>query len=335
MNYWQIAAGAHGRDYAEAFLRYGMAFVGGLVQVETMHRVEAGDRVILKRGMSQVVAAGEVVERNGSCKGQGDKKWLRDFDGWDLEAYCYLSWHRPAKPVETHGLTRATIQNVHKQHLQEIADDIIANVPAITQLDPEPPPTHRVEDEEILEFLIVQGLRPSAAEELTLAINRIRRLAKYYYERYEDWREIREHETRTFMVVPLLIALGWAEQQLKIEFPVPKTRGRVDIAGFRGPFPGKNGECVLLIETKGFSEGLDYAPEQARRYADYFPQCRVILVSNGYCYKAFTRDESNVFSLSPSAYLNLLNPRDRYPLDPGNVDGCLEVLRLLLPLSLA
>jgi len=31
--------------------------------------------------------------------------------------------------------------------------------------------------------------------------------------------DIREHETRTFLVIPLLLALGWAEQQLKIEMP--------------------------------------------------------------------------------------------------------------------
>ncbi len=35
MNYWQIAAGSQGRDYASEFLRFGMAFVGGDVQIGT------------------------------------------------------------------------------------------------------------------------------------------------------------------------------------------------------------------------------------------------------------------------------------------------------------
>lgn len=67
-----------------------MAFVGGNDQVKAMSRVRAGDTVLLKRGMSAVVAVGEVVERDGKCGGKGDKKWLKDFDGWNLPAYCYV-----------------------------------------------------------------------------------------------------------------------------------------------------------------------------------------------------------------------------------------------------
>ena len=87
-DYWQIGSGSYGRDYAEDFLRYGMAFVGGDVQVATMAKVNASDRVVMKRGMSEVLAAGEVVERDGRHRGEDDKEWLRDFDGWDLRAYC-------------------------------------------------------------------------------------------------------------------------------------------------------------------------------------------------------------------------------------------------------
>ena len=90
MNYWQIAAGSGGRDYAEEFIRYGMAFVGGEKQIATMEGVEIGDRIILKGGVSEIVAAGEVVQRDGKHRGQGDKEWLKDFDGWELEAYFYV-----------------------------------------------------------------------------------------------------------------------------------------------------------------------------------------------------------------------------------------------------
>lgn len=37
------------------------------------------------------------------------------------------------------------------------------------------------------------------------------------------------------------------------------------------------------------------------------------------------------FSQEPCAYLNLLDPRVRYPLDPENVGGALKVLNLMLP----
>ena len=332
MKYWQIAAGSQGRDYADDFIRFGMAFVGGKQQVSKMAEVEVGDRILLKTGRSKVVAVGEVVQRHGKHRGENDKDWLMDFDGWDLPAYCFVNWHEPKKAYVGKGLTRATIQNVGNQQLRDIAEEVISSFPVRQNLDPEPPLTCPVQDPEIIEYLIGQGLRPGAAEELTSTFNRIRLLARYYYRR--RWEDVREHETRTFLVIPLLLALGWAEQQMKIELPV-KGRERADIACFSKPFRRKSEECVLIVETKGFSQGLDYAPDQAKRYAEQFTNCRVVVVSNGYCYKAWVRHDGGWSMKRPSAYLNLLKPRDRYPIDPDNVQGCLEVLKLLLPNSWA
>lgn len=167
---------------------------------------------------------------------------------------------------------------------------------------------------------------------MTEALQRIRLLAKYYYDDLR-WSDVREHETRTFLVIPLLLALGWAEQQLKIELPV--KGGRVDIACYDGPFSREKSEdAVALIETKGFSSGLDYAPQQAHEYATHFRNCNLVIVTNGYCYKTYARKNDETFeSKQPAAYLNLLRPRDRYPLDPETTDGALEVLRCLLPLN--
>ena len=333
--YWQVAAGARGRDYSAQFLRFGMAFVGGEHQIGTMAQVKSGDRIILKRGTSEIVAVGRVVERDGKATGKLDKEWLRDFDGWDLPAYCYVEWHAPATPVATAGLTRATIQKAHRSHLLEVAERTLREVTAYPVIEPEPQATKRVDDKEILEFLIEEGLRPGSADDLTTAFRRIRLLARYYYDQ-RNWGDIREHETRTFLILPLLLALGWAEQQIKIELPV-RGRQRADVACFLRPYrrddSGKpnDKDCVLILESKGFSQGLDYAPEQAIEYAEHFPDCRVVAVSNGYCYKTFLRGEPGSFQLAPSAYLNLLNPRDRYPIDPEHVEGCLEVLSLLLP----
>lgn len=337
MRYWSVVAGAEGRDYTDAFLKYGLAFVGGKSQEAVMGKVDTGDCMILRRGMSEVVAVGRVVERNGESGGDGDKDWLWDFDGWELPGYLYVEWHILPRPIKTRGLARGTIRQVHKTHLKELADKVLSDVPPATHLAPEPSPTKDIADEQILEFLVKEGLRPGSAEELTSALRRIRLLAKYYYENCL-WADIREHETRTFLVMPLLLALGWAEQQLKIELGVPKA-GRVDVACFSKPYQRdekakpNNSDCVLIIETKGFSSGLDYAPKQARAYATYFPSCEAFAVTNGYCYKMYKRDDSGEFPKQPFAYLNLLRPRDKYPLDPDNVRGALAVLQLLLPRS--
>jgi hypothetical protein len=149
---------------------------------------------------------------------------------------------------------------------------------------------------------------------------------------------VREHETRTFLIMPLLLALGWAAQQVRIELGV--SGGRVDVACFTRPYRrdehgrANDEDCILLLESKDFSSGLNNAPDRARRYAEHFPSCQVVVVSNGYCYKTYLRLEDG-FSMSPAAHLNVLKPQDQYPLDPQNVDGCVSVLKCLLPRSRA
>ena len=293
-----------------------------------MAQLQPGDRVILKRGLSQIQAVGEVVVRDGKHVGTGDKEWLRDFDGWNLDCYCYVDWHLPPAPIYVEGLTRSTIQRIWKSEIVQQAEDGLRNF-AVAAREDEPRPTLRVEDEQIVEFLIREGLRIAAAEELTTTFRRVRRLANYYFNHPAGWGQIREHETRTFLIVPLLLALGWPEQSIKIEQPV--TGGKVDLALFDGPFAGDPSECVTLIETKGFAQGLSHAPGQARGYAEHFPKCQVIFVSNGYAYKAYKRTGEG-FPAEPSAYLNIRDPRDAYPLNP-KIPGALEVLRLLLKAS--
>lgn len=329
MSYWQIAAGAYGRDYADVFLRHGMAFVGGADNVACMEQVELGDVVVLKNGMRAVAAAGQVVERHGKHRGKDDKDWLLDFDGWSLSAYCHVDWHVPPRPIEAEGLARGAIQGIDNQSLRALADKIIGEHPANHAPAPDPRKTRAVSDDEMLEFLIRLGLRASSAEDLTHALKRIRLLAKYYYDNC-PWESVREHEIRTYLIVPLLLALGWSEQQMKIELPLHDRR-RADVACFSSPYAGDNDDCALLIESKGFSQGLGYAADQASEYARQFSKCHTILVSNGYCYKAYCRGEDGTFSMTPTSYLNLLNPRDRYPLDPEHVAGCLETLKLLIP----
>ena len=330
MSVWQVAAGggSTGRDYTDRFLRHGMAFVGGENQCLTLDgSVQLDDKIILKRGMSQIVAVGRVVTRDGKFKGDGDKGWLRDFDGWDLRAWCYVDWHKPSEPIQTNGLTRATIQGVYQSHLLALADEVLNSNPPTTTYEAEPAETEEVKDERLISGLIQLGLRPGAAEELTQALRRIRLLARFYLDR--DWNLTNEHDARTFLVVPLLIALGWAEQKMKIELPVPGI-GRVDIGCFNKPYSGIDDQCVALIETKGLTQGLDYATTQAHGYANSFPSCKVVLTTNGYCYKAFER-VGDTFSTVPNAYLNINRPRNRYPLNPEGAGGAIEVLKLLLP----
>jgi hypothetical protein len=331
-HYWQVAAGAGGHEYSKDFLAFGLAFFGkDEKKLAALRQIAVGDRMVLKRGISEIIAVGEVVERDGKHCGLDDKVWLRDYDGWDLGAYCYVDWRELPEPEEAKGLGIGAIRPIQQRGLQERAAEVLRQPPPESWAwRPDPPPTEAVEDHEMLFFLVQQGLRPSAAEDLTAVFGRIRLLARYYYESCQR-AEVREHETRTFLVAPLLLALGWAEQQLKIELPT-RHGGRIDIACFdRACSRGQRVNCKLIVETKGFNQGLDYAADKVKWYAKDFPECNVLLVTNGFCYKAFTREAKGEYSERPVAYLNLLDPRSRYPKDPENTDGCLEALRLLLP----
>ena len=271
--YWQIAAGSKGRKYSDKFLKFGMAFVGGETQIATMKKVSLGDIVVIKQGVHKIIAAGTVIKRNGRHNGYGDYDWLKDFDGWDLQAYCYVDWRKPMSAMLTSGLTIATIQKIHNEKHKAIANEILENGTPIIPIE-EPKPTLKIDENTILKSLINEGLRPSSADDVTKTLSKIKLLAEYYYSNCNSnckWEDIREHETRTFLVIPLLLALGWSEQQLKIELPC--AGGRIDIACFSTNYKRDNNDCVAIIETKDFSSGLDYAPEQARTYSTYFQNC--------------------------------------------------------------
>lgn len=329
---WQIAAGASQREYHDLFVRHGLAFVGGADNERALCQVQLGDIIALKKGTSKILAIGKVVERNGAFSGFGDKDWLNDFDGWNLRAWINVDWRLPEKELAPRGLSRGTILRIKKGDLRDKVLEAYSRSNPIESIESEPVATNGVTDEEIINDLIRFGLSPIQAENLTAAFVRVRRLARYYRENCR-WEEVKEHEARTFLVTPLLLALGWSEQQIKIELGVKMNSktGKIDMACFSKPFHvAEDRNCRLLIETKGYAQGLDYAPNQAKEYAKQFPEAPNLVVTNGYCYKLFVRN-GNEYPDAPSAYMNLLHPRDRYPLDPVRTGGCLELLRALVP----
>ena len=329
-DYWQISAGAYGRDYSKYFLKYGMAFVGGKNYIATMMRLNLNDIVILKQGKSEIVAVGRVIQKDGNHVGRDDREWLKDFDGWELPAYCYVDWRIPEQRIPTPGLAIGAIAGGYNQEVLNLAKEIL-NTGKKEVVSREPSESKTVEVIEILKLLIKEGLRPSAADELANTISRITLLADYYYNAKYGGGWIREHETRTFLVVPLLLALGWAEQQMKIEMPYGDGNKRIDIACFKKNYQDNKDDCVAIIETKGFSYGLDYAQKQAEKYSEKFPSCEVLITTNGYCYKIYKKNGANEFKTDPSAYMNLLKLTKKYPIDPENVDGALEAIKWLLP----
>lgn len=331
MKVWAVAAGRKGRDYSKYFLKYGMLFIGGDDYEDKVKDIENGDIILLKAGETKIIAVGKAVERDGVSYGEDETGWLSDFDGWTLPYYRYVEWYLLDKPQNVVGKLRGRLirsRKYEKEHKKFALDIIESQKPLESSSKPneEELVNTEIKDDQIINYLIKEGLRSGNAEDLIMTFGRIRRLAKYYR---EEGVNIKEHETRTFLVIPLLMALGWSEQQIKIEHSV--SHSSIDIACFDKPFHKENKKCELIIETKKISSGLDYAEKQAKSYAENFSRLNYIVVTNGFCYKIFRinkNEEEKRYKIS--AYLNLLQPREVFHLEP-KVDGALGVFSILCP----
>ena len=145
-------------------------------------------------------------------------------------------------------------------------------------------------------------------------------MAKYYQEHGDD---VGEHEIRTFLIVPLLMSLGWAEQRVKIEW------SSMDVVLFDTPYKKDSSKPVVIIESKRLFDGLRYAPDQATNYARSYPSCTSFVVSDGIRYKLFLREGEQ---WRYAAYMSLTAPTRSHPYEQG-VEGAVTFFRSMIPRS--
>jgi hypothetical protein len=326
---WQVAAGSEGRKYGEIFLKFGIMAIGGSDSersVQSFQRVKADDVVILREG-KKVLAVGK-VRAVGDQVLFIDQNRLGDFDGWSLPYYSNIEWHIPDRELTLRGRPSRFSQfhardSTYNSILEILQNESYRRKPAydLSAYD-----ATRISDERLITHLMRNGLRALDAENLANAFRRIRRLANLYAEFGSHG--VLEHETRTFLVIPLLVALGWSEQQIKIE------QNHVDISVFDRPFSSNHNEAVdpkVLIETKKFHYGLDEVENQAKEYVRQYPGCNKIITTNGTHYKLFYR-EPNVKDAdwNLGAFMSIQNLLEKYPLYP-EAYGSLQVFEELMP----
>lgn len=333
MNYWQVAAGEGARDYSTLFLCYGIMLIGGgnpgpyfenkayykghrdwRVQVVSFaERVAKGDVVILKRPHHQqwdILAVGQVI---------GEYEYLEQFEdveGWDLQHCRRVQWFCPREAERTEGLSMGTFRRVNRKIVIDKATKLLEE--GEKQESREIPPVPRtISDEDLVESLIANGLRPADAESVVETIWRVRWLGRWYERHGQD---LSEHETRTFLVAPLLLALGWSEQRVKIEWR------NLDMALFKEVYKRGQEPCMIL-ESKRMGEGLRYAERQAERYAKLYPSCLRLVVSDGICYRLYHKEDDKWVW---KAYMNLLKLKDRHPYE-AEIQGATNLFVNLMP----
>jgi hypothetical protein len=332
---WQVAAGDGSRDYADVFLKFGVILVGPGSEGEYFSNKDAynyqdswayrpfikplaeelakGDLVVLKRpsGYSwEIVAVGEITSDYLF------ENVFSDVDGWDLQHCRKIRWRTPLSQTIISGLRRGTLVRVNNQQAVDEVYKVWSNGQQVISI------TIPVEPEEIsvdqlIDSLMIEGLPGQNAELIANTIWRLRRVAKWYS---SHGSEVGEHEIRTFLIVPLLTSLGWAEQKINIEW------NNIDVALFDTPY-SKQSKPLVIIESKRLWDGLRYAPDQAISYAQSYPTCDRFIVSDGIRYKLFRR-EGDLWRYA--AYMNLLAPKRIHPYESG-VDGAVSFFLSVIP----
>ena len=155
-----------------------------------------------------------------------------------------------------------------------------------------------------------------AVDKVLLAIQRQRRLSGWYSGQKHKGGRPTEHEVVAHMILPLLLALGWSEQLLAVEWK------RIDRAGFWGT-PTSEERCVLVCEAKGMGHGLQNVFAQARRYVHglRLTEVQKILLTDGTRLYLYER-RGERWSDEPVGYLNvhLIRTNHLAPADTNAVD---------------
>jgi len=320
-DYWQISAGnaSSGRNYADLFLKHGLAFMGGDDQ-ERAAEVRKGDVMILKDGLNRVLAAGLVVERNGRIAGKDDKAWVRDVEGCDLPAYVFVDWHADRTPIETKGFTRATIGKTTKAEHHAIADALLKA--PLVPIEPEPEDPTVLSNEQIVADLQTHSthVKPEAAIAALAEIQRV------YREEFDIASEWTEEVTRDRLVRPLMESFGWTRDNIRDSI---KGQGLSHLLCCSPSEHFVKSLDTKVIECRRFNHGVDLSPAQSLQIGKIFTGAKILAISNGVAMKLYSRPEFGSFKTEAGAYVNLARPAERCPSNP-KLPGALTLLRFLL-----
>jgi hypothetical protein len=278
--------------------------------------VKNEDIVLLRLG-SQAKAIGLIRP----WRPPGEYLWTSTFDdvfGWDLQHTRRVIWQHHLtdelqKIQKSKGLFHyrgSTFSKVHKR-LEGQLQDLFTQC-KLRDLKPLPSLPKPLTLEELGTELFSKGLPNEDVDKFILAIQRQRRLVKWYQESGKQCKRPSEHEVVAYMILPLLLALGWSEQLLAVEWR------KVDLAAFvRTPTIPTN--CCLVCEAKGYGYGLQNIFSQATTYVKKlkFYNCKRILLTDGARLYLYERIKDNNWNENPVGYLNVNMIRTNHLIPSG------------------
>jgi hypothetical protein len=323
---WQIAAGDPGRDYSDLFIKHDLMLIGpgqwplgGDFERDARAAGYSGSKIGMVRSFGEAVSPNDIILLRVGYRvraigladdsGYSHNDTFDDVFGWHL-GHCrrvvwqdHLEGELSAIQRQTglfHG--RKQIPTFTRVGDQKILDPIAGLLSrcvwrALREMPPCPPAA--LEPDEVGTRLFSKGLPNEWVDKTLVAIQRQRRLSTWYAESETGGARPTEHEVVAHMILPLLLALGWSEQLLAVEWH------RIDLAGFaRTPTTGEN--CLLVCEAKGLGHGLQDSFSQAERYVERLKlgRCQKILLTDGQRLYLYHRSAQG-WNPKPAGYINI------------------------------
>lgn len=334
---WQVACGETGRDYRDVFLRHDVMLLGpgypgkwtaalydGDNRIRPFVRgPRQGDLVLMRLG-HQVIRVGRIPRQDS------EYGWSASFEeilGWDLQHYRRVLWGGPGsitalsrmQPVFDNYKQQRAFSEVHERRITRLAPRLVRAVRG-RRLRKIPSETKGLSLEEFGVGLFNSGLANDSVEKALEAIEKCRRLGTWYSE-HDDCREPSEHEIVAHTCIPMMLALGWSEQMLAVEWK------NIDLAFF-DRMPTTEGNCVMICEAKKPHRPLETALSQAVGYVRNrgLRRCRTILLSSGTRLIAYRRRGRDWIA---DGYVNFMKLRDKYLIPYGS--SAVETLMRLTP----
>lgn len=335
---WQIACGEKGRRYQRLFLDHDVMFLGpgrfgayapSLYDLNPEARAEGEGKITYIRQFATEVQQGDLVLlRSGYTVlsiGVVDSDYFHttafdDVYAWDLEHCRRVIWQRQhddallqrqsgADLFEDRKQVPAFTRVNHPRNLDPIRD-LLSQVTRRPRNDlPEAPPPP-LTPEQLSDALFREGLGYDACQHVERSVRKLRGLLDWYTEERSPGRPT-EHEVVAHMILPLMLALGWSEQLLAVEWR------KIDLAVFTHA-PTTPASCGLVCEAKGMDNPLQDVVEQAIGYCDkhHLDNCSKILVGDGGYFSLYRKREDQ-WESDPSGHVSLRKLRRHYLLPKG------------------
>ena len=336
-NIWGIAAGNGNRNYPKVFLDWAVMLMGpgnpGIWndKKDIYEKGENPKKFNMLKDFCENTHGGDVVllkVEPGLYKIgiiEGNYEWhdiFGDIDGWNLQHTRRVRWlpkeYQPPFNLNRRGTFYKLNAPQVKQWLKSlnIQEDAYNSKLRDIPLDSE---FSKLSLEKISEDLFDKGVASNSIESLMHDMSGLIRVANWY-ESHDIGPS--EDETRAYLVIPLLQALGWTQQRMAIGW------NKIDIALFSEP-ERRDDALSIVVEVKKKGDSCLSAEKQAEDYMNKKGRenCKKLIVTDGLRYGIFEKKDNKLKKLS--AYMNLTRLIDKYPI--YGCEGATTLLSLMAP----